>query len=249
MSDPTDRPSASAAPPAPPSAATAPPAPTPKASATPATSPPPAGPPIDETVESHFWLTRSDQLIFGLLSLVAIVLLIVHWIRLSHWGTQTVEIERLPARQAEFRLDANAATWVEWSQIQGIGDGLARRIVADREQNGPFSSVDDLARVKGIGPKNAGASAAVGPRRRRAGADRAATEAEAIPVPHKGRSQARGERRVGRVTKRRCESGRARRSRSRASDLPPFLPRTARQMPLIDLRRCTNIPRPRSLQI
>jgi competence protein ComEA len=153
MGDPTDRLSASASPPAPPSAATVPPAPTPKASPVPAPSPPPAGLPSDETVESHFWLTRSDQLIFGLLSLVAIVLLIVHWIRLSHWGTQTVEIERLPARQAEFRLDANAATWVEWSQIQGIGDGLARRIVADREQNGPFSSVDDLGRVKGIGPK------------------------------------------------------------------------------------------------
>jgi len=151
MGDPTDRLSASAASPAPPAAATVPSTPTPKASAAPAPSP--AGPPIDETVESHFWLTRSDQLIFGLLSLVAVVLLIVHWIRLSHWGTQTVEIERLPARQAEFRLDANAATWVEWSQIQGIGDGLARRIVADREQNGPFGSVDDLARVKGIGPK------------------------------------------------------------------------------------------------
>jgi competence protein ComEA len=153
MGDPTDRLSASTSPPEPPSAVTVPPEPTPKASPAPPTSRPPAGPPINETVESHFWLTRSDQLIFGLLSLVAIVLLIVHWIRLSHWGTQTVEIERLPARQAEFRLDANAATWVEWSQIQGIGDGLARRIVADREQNGPFSSVDDLGRVKGIGPK------------------------------------------------------------------------------------------------
>jgi competence protein ComEA len=153
MGDPTDRLSASAASPAPPAAATVPSTPTPKASAAPAPSPPPAGPPSDETVESHFWLTRSDQLIFGLLSLVAVVLLIAHWIRLSHWGTQTVEIERLPARQTEFRLDANAATWVEWSQIQGIGDGLARRIVADREQNGPFGSVDDLGRVKGIGPK------------------------------------------------------------------------------------------------
>ena len=151
MGDPTDRPSAFGAPPAPTPSTTAPQPPSPKAS--PAPPPSPAGPPVDETVESHFWLTRSDQLIFGLLSLVAVVLLIVHWIRLSHWGTQTVEIERLPARQAEFRLDANAATWVEWSQIQGIGDGLARRIVADREQNGPFGSVDDLARVKGIGPK------------------------------------------------------------------------------------------------
>jgi competence protein ComEA len=106
-----------------------------------------------EAVESHFWLTRGDQLIFGLLSFVALVLLGVYWIRLSNWGTRTVEIERLPTRQAEFRIDANSATWVEWGQIEGIGDGLARRIVADREQNGPFRSVDDLTRVKGIGPK------------------------------------------------------------------------------------------------
>jgi competence protein ComEA len=119
----------------------------------PAPSVVPAAPPAAETVESHFWLTRSDQIVFGLLSFVALTLLIVYWIRLSNWGTRTVEIERLPARQYEFRIDANSATWVEWGQIQGIGDGLARRIVADREQNGPFGSVDDLARVKGIGPK------------------------------------------------------------------------------------------------
>jgi competence protein ComEA len=108
---------------------------------------------VSESVESHFWLTRRDQLIFGSLSLVALALLGVHWIRLSHWGTRAVEIERLPAQQYEYRIDANSATWVEWGQIQGIGDGLARRIVADREENGPFKSVDDLTRVKGIGPK------------------------------------------------------------------------------------------------
>jgi competence protein ComEA len=110
-------------------------------------------PGASETVESHFWLTRSDQLVFGLLSFVAIALMGVYWVRLSNWGTRTVEIERLPARQEEFRIDANSATWVEWSQINGIGDGLARRIVADREENGPFQSVEDLRRVKGIGPK------------------------------------------------------------------------------------------------
>jgi len=127
------------------------PAPTPAAAraAQPVAAPAAEG----EAVESHFWLTRGDQRIFGLLSFVALVLLGVYWIRLSNWGTRTVEIERLPTRQAEFRIDANSATWVEWGQIEGIGDRLARRIVADREQNGPFRSVDDLTRVKGIGPK------------------------------------------------------------------------------------------------
>jgi len=140
------------------SAALAPPiqkAPPPNAPSAPARTIQPAAPPVVEggPVESHFWLTRGDQLIFGLLSFVALILLGICWVRLSNWGTRTVEIERLPARQSEFRIDANSATWVEWGQIQGIGDGLARRIVADREQNGPFRSVDDLARVTGIGPK------------------------------------------------------------------------------------------------
>ena len=47
----------------------------------------------------------------------------------------------------------NAATWVEWKQFDGIGEKLADRIVADRKKNGPFESIDDLQRVKGIGPK------------------------------------------------------------------------------------------------
>jgi competence protein ComEA len=127
----------------------------PELPAAPVVQRPPAAPtpPANDAVESHFWLTRRDQMVFGLLSLVALALCGLSWLRLTHWGTRAIEIERMPARQYEYRIDANSATWVEWSQIQGIGDGLARRIVGDREQNGPFNSVDDLSRVKGIGPK------------------------------------------------------------------------------------------------
>jgi competence protein ComEA len=158
MGDLTDTLPSSAAPPLarpetrPPAVSPLPVAPSP-ATPSPAAPSPAAPSPLSETVDSHFWLTRSDQVIFGLLSLAALALLAVYWVRLSNWGTRTVEIERLPARQYEFQIDANSATWVEWGQINGIGDGLARRIVADREQNGPFRSVDDLGRVKGIGPK------------------------------------------------------------------------------------------------
>lgn len=50
-------------------------------------------------------------------------------------------------------LNVNTATAAELELLPGIGPALAGRIVADREANGPFKSVDDLDRVKGIGPK------------------------------------------------------------------------------------------------
>jgi competence protein ComEA len=98
-------------------------------------------------------LSRSDQVIVAALATVVLALFMLHWARLTRWGTMTVEVERLKSRQFEYRLDINSATWVEWGQLEGIGDALARRIVADRDANGPFASVDDLRRVKGIGVK------------------------------------------------------------------------------------------------
>jgi len=50
-------------------------------------------------------------------------------------------------------FDINRATVEEWDELPGIGPAKARAIVDDRERNGPFRSIDDLARVKGIGPK------------------------------------------------------------------------------------------------
>jgi competence protein ComEA len=50
-------------------------------------------------------------------------------------------------------FDINRATEAEWDELPGIGPSKARAIVEDRERNGPFRSIDDLARVKGIGPK------------------------------------------------------------------------------------------------
>jgi len=37
--------------------------------------------------------------------------------------------------------------------MQGVGDKKAAAIVAEREKNGPFKSIDDLTRVKGISEK------------------------------------------------------------------------------------------------
>jgi competence protein ComEA len=76
-----------------------------------------------------------------------------HWTRLSGWGTRPIEIDRIPRTPVGFRLDLNTTNWVELSQLEGIGPTLAQRIIADRKQNGPFADVEDLVRVRGIGPK------------------------------------------------------------------------------------------------
>jgi competence protein ComEA len=52
---------------------------------------------------------------------------------------------------ASDRIDINRADASELAQLHGIGPARAEAIVAERESNGPFRSVDDLVRVKGLG--------------------------------------------------------------------------------------------------
>lgn len=49
-------------------------------------------------------------------------------------------------------LDLDRATAEEMDGLPGIGPALAARIVADREANGEFGSIEALQRVKGVGP-------------------------------------------------------------------------------------------------
>src|SRR5690606_24251525 len=49
-------------------------------------------------------------------------------------------------------VNINTADVAELDSLPGIGEKLAQAIVADREANGPFLSVEDLARVPGISP-------------------------------------------------------------------------------------------------
>ena len=68
----------------------------------------------------------------------------------------TVETERA-ASSAELLppeeepVDINAAGVEELATLPGIGEKLARRIVDYRAEHGPFSTVDELVNVSGIG--------------------------------------------------------------------------------------------------
>ncbi len=100
-----------------------------------------------------FTLSRSNQLVAGVLLAIVLTLAVLQWGRLSGWGVHPVEITDLPPIENQFRLNVNTATAIEWSQLDGIGEVLAERIVEDRKANGNFESVDDLSRVEGIGPQ------------------------------------------------------------------------------------------------
>lgn len=49
-------------------------------------------------------------------------------------------------------VDLNSATQHELARLPGVGPSLAVRIVERRESVGAFASVEELRRVKGIGP-------------------------------------------------------------------------------------------------
>ena len=49
-------------------------------------------------------------------------------------------------------VNINTASESELETVTGIGPATARKIIAHRERNGPFGSVDELEEVPGIGP-------------------------------------------------------------------------------------------------
>lgn len=49
-------------------------------------------------------------------------------------------------------VDVNAASAEDLADVPGLSARLAAEVIADRARRGPFAAVDDLIRVRGIGP-------------------------------------------------------------------------------------------------
>ncbi len=94
----------------------------------------------------------------------AIALLLVGSIVATHWSTPVMRTSvpylttvQQPHTAADLillgqRINLNCADATALQSIVGIGPALASRIVEDRRQHGPFTAVDELQRVRGIGP-------------------------------------------------------------------------------------------------
>ena len=57
-----------------------------------------------------------------------------------------------PDKPSPGPVDVDAADEVTLEALPGVGPSLAKRIVAERTEHGPFRSLSGLQRVKGIGP-------------------------------------------------------------------------------------------------
>jgi len=51
------------------------------------------------------------------------------------------------------RININSASSTELETLPRVGPKTAARIISDRNENGPFTTISDLTRVKGIGKK------------------------------------------------------------------------------------------------
>lgn len=82
---------------------------------------------------------------------ILLTILSVQWFTVALQRPEPMKLHRGDTFRQQFRVDVNHSTWVEWMQLEGIGISMAHRIVADRNLHGPFRSIDDVARVPGIG--------------------------------------------------------------------------------------------------
>ncbi|WP_223472946.1 MULTISPECIES: ComEA family DNA-binding protein [unclassified Pseudomonas] len=90
------------------------------------------------------------SLIFALLTSASIAAIAAPAVKPESVSTAQAVEQRAKTQGARVDLNgADAATLQR--ELSGVGKGKAEAIVAYRESNGPFSSVEELLEVKGIG--------------------------------------------------------------------------------------------------
>jgi competence protein ComEA len=105
-------------------------------------SPPPAAQPAPPAPPSSAWPVQAQLAVAFLLG-VALTLLVVQVLGSLRGGSRPTELT--------YRVNLNHAGRAELLQLPGVGDNLAGRVEAYRDEHGGFRSVDELIQVHGVG--------------------------------------------------------------------------------------------------
>ena len=99
------------------------------------------------------------RVLIAITCLFLVCLLVLFIYRLTHEHgmilTQNTAETTVPFESEPFyingKVNINIANADQLQILDGIGPELAKRIIAFRNQNGPFQSIEDIQNVKGIG--------------------------------------------------------------------------------------------------
>ena len=98
------------------------------------------------------WLNPGDRLALAVAAAAVLGLFGLHYWLSIGFGRDTPGAAHADAVESHL-VDINRAKLWELQALQGVGDKKAQDIIDYRRANGGFHSVDDLARVSGIGQK------------------------------------------------------------------------------------------------
>ena len=98
-------------------------------------------------------LGSDDQYVLWISLVVFIAISSVYFWQRSIVNNGLVDFDEIQHRDAAFVVDVNHAAWQEFANLPGIGEKLAKEIVAFRNENGQFANVDQLVDVRGVGQK------------------------------------------------------------------------------------------------
>lgn len=98
-------------------------------------------------------ISRKEFLVLCILFSTLFAGILLKYFLDSHIGSEDIKILRQDPQEIRLQLDVNSAEWYELVALPKIGEKKAKAIVEYRQKYGPFSSPEDLLKVKGISPE------------------------------------------------------------------------------------------------
>jgi competence ComEA-like helix-hairpin-helix protein len=96
-------------------------------------------------------LRLADQIALGLVVGISLLVIVAAFVVGFLRQGEYIQIDRAQRKEIVFQVDLNQANWPELALLPGVGELLARKIVAYRTEHGPFTSVDELVNISGLG--------------------------------------------------------------------------------------------------